>query len=123
MFPKGAPGLALTLMRVSLSAGLLEEQWLSPMASEQHWWMLGSIIVAACLSVGLLTPAMCAICVLLEIATWVTGGITWQQMHFCAVLDAIALGLLGPGAYSLDGLAFGRRQMIFPVDPPESKGR
>jgi len=118
MFPKGAPGLALALIRVALGLSFAEEHWMAPGAFDQRWMLVGSAIVAAGLCAGLLTPVMCALCVILEVATWTTSSLTWQEIHFCIVLDAIALALLGPGAYSLDGRAFGRRKVIFPADPP-----
>jgi hypothetical protein len=43
-------------------------------------------------------------------------------LAFWMIIAATALGLLGPGAYSLDGRLFGRREIVIPPSsrPPES---
>ncbi len=33
------------------------------------------------------------------------------------MLDALALGLLGPGAFSVDAYLFGRREIVIPAEP------
>jgi hypothetical protein len=99
---------------VALSAnvayGLLEVR-----AALDITWILALIAtVAFALCLGLLTPATSALCVLIEIVVWhsATGAIA--TLHVCAILVAVALAMLGPGAYSLGAKLFGRRQVIFP---------
>src|SRR5450756_1494908 len=100
MFPKGAPGIALLLMRFALSLALVEESWLVPRESVADWERVAAALLAASLCAGLLTPLMCALCVVAGIAAWTTGGPAWQPMPACVLLNAVALALLGPGAYS-----------------------
>ena len=71
------------------------------------------------LVVGLLTPLVCGVVAAWEVALWILGGHPWQQIHPCILLIALALALLGPGGYSLDGRAFGRRRLVFPVGDRE----
>jgi hypothetical protein len=37
------------------------------------------------------------------------------------VVDATAIALLGPGAFSLDARLFGRREILIPPDPRSPK--
>jgi hypothetical protein len=114
MFPTGWPGIALLLLRVALSAnvayGVLEVRANLDMA-----WvlaLLATVSVALCL--GLLTPVSAALGALTEIVIWHFSTGALAALHVCAILVAIAVAMLGPGAYSLDAKLFGRRQVIFP---------
>lgn len=119
MFPKGAPGVALLLLRFVLGFEFVGERWVSLGGRDMDWSVPAAGLVAATVWIGALTPLACAVCALCEVGAWVLGGMTWSSMHLCSLLVAIALGLLGPGAYSLDGRAFGRRKVVFP--PSESR--
>jgi len=112
MFPKGAPGAALLLVRVALSLSVAQERWQSA-AHDPTWALAAVVLIALATGIGLLTPLMCAIVVVVEIATWPVGGPLWQEGHLCIAFYAVALAMLGPGAYSIDNLAFGRRRMVF----------
>jgi uncharacterized membrane protein YphA (DoxX/SURF4 family) len=74
-----------------------------------------SVISAACLLVGLMTPVM-AIVVTFGAAALAVSGL----FHFSVglIVLAIAVALLGPGAFSLDARMFGRREILLPNPRP-----
>jgi uncharacterized membrane protein YphA (DoxX/SURF4 family) len=92
-------------------------------------WAVGVVLLASGsgLVVGIMTPVaslFVALCVL---------GITFSFLPqpplaaLCAkltalliVIAAIGISLLGPGAFSLDGYLFGRREIVIPPGPPHS---
>lgn len=114
MFPTGRPGIALLLLRMALGVLLLDGV-LGPIAKlDSAWLLLAPWAVAFGLWLGLLVPIVAALAVLIELSTWLSGAGSIQVVHLCAILDAVALILLGPGAYSLDARFFGRRQVILP---------
>jgi uncharacterized membrane protein YphA (DoxX/SURF4 family) len=76
--------------------------------------MAAPATLALALCLGFLTPLVAALTIVLVVATWLATRRTVGAVHVCAVLDAIAIGLLGPGAYSLDARLFGRRRVIVP---------
>jgi hypothetical protein len=114
MFPAGAAGVALLILRITVSASLLvdgTDRW----ALVTSWWSFLLFVLPALLIIlGLLTPYSCALEVL------VLAGVA---IHFAAhdrfhlILAAVnsgALGLLGPGAFSADAYIFGRRLLTIP---------
>jgi uncharacterized membrane protein YphA (DoxX/SURF4 family) len=115
MFPPGWPGLALLLLRVSVATALLlqgygHRLWLSG-------WMLGVVVpLCACLCVGFLTPIGAILAVLFHVLAWSSPSIGSAGTTAIALLDALALAMLGPGAYSIDAYRFGRRVVVLP--PP-----
>lgn len=112
MFPTGGPGVALLLLRAALGTMLLHGVP-DPTSMDRTWFILALWTVAIALCAGLLTPLTAALSAGIEItaAPFAAGGI--NAVHVCAVLVALALAMLGPGAYSLDAWLFGRRQIIF----------
>lgn len=122
MFPAGRPGAALLLLRVSVGV-LLVDGVSGPLLKIGSPWLLAAPIgIAIALALGTLTPVLAMLAILLEATTLVTTPIDLHAVHACAILDAFAIAFLGPGAYSLDALFFGRRQIVIPPDPPRHEG-
>lgn len=122
MFPRGWPGIALLLLRLALGATLLNLVPGLPTNLDWAWADLVPSLVALLISVGILTPLTSVLCVVVEIVAWhVTTG-ALQAIHICAVLVAVAVTMLGPGAYSLDARIFGRRQIVFPPNDDPGQG-
>ncbi len=120
MFPTGAAGVALILLRVSVAVTLFMN--ILPQGDPAaHLWEsagLGLLGVAICL--GLFTPAASIACCLIEIAMLLdTKDLAFISL-LSSVLVAASLGLLGPGAYSLDARMFGRRLVVSSSDKPMS---
>jgi hypothetical protein len=112
MFPTGRPGVALLLLRVALSVLLLHGV-LAPLAKfGAPWILLVPWSIALALWMGCFTPVSAALCGLVQVSLWFTVPAAVEWIHVCTILDATALGLLGPGAYSLDARWFGRRRVI-----------
>lgn len=110
IFPSGPRGAALVLLRISaasLIALCFNKLQLSP------WAATGLFLVAAGLISGFLTRPAALTCALL--ATWafirIGGPLSW--LVGLQALSAIALAILGAGAYSIDARLFGRRVIDF----------
>jgi uncharacterized membrane protein YphA (DoxX/SURF4 family) len=79
--------------------------------------MLGVVVpLCACLCVGFLTPIGAILAVLFHVLAWSSPSIGSAGTTAIALLDALALAMLGPGAYSIDAYRFGRRVVVLP--PP-----
>ena len=105
-FPSGPPGVGLFLLRTSVAAALvLSFSWSQgiPLAAVSLAWLL-----CLALWVGFYTPIAASL-------AFVAQGILLclrllsPEASVVPLLDALALALLGPGAYSLDARRFGRR--------------
>ena len=108
MFPRGLPGLALLLLRVSVAGGLLFED-----SGHWHglpvWIVVASMVLSIVLILGYLTPFAAATSVLVHVSVACLLSTQAGSLATIGCLDAIALALVGPGAYSLDSHLFGRR--------------
>jgi hypothetical protein len=114
MFPTGAAGVALFILRVSISVALVvdgTERW----ALVTSWWGLMLILLPAMLLIlGFLTPYACATSCLVQAGVVILAGGHDKFHLLLAILNTGAVALLGPGAYSIDAHFFGRRLLTVP---------
>ena len=81
----------------------------------------------AALAIGFLTPyagVLVGLCFLGIAFSWLPAP-SWglhdaRLLSFGIIVTAVAIALLGPGAFSLDGRLFGRREIVI---PPSSRPR
>ena len=112
MFPPGLPGFALLLLRGSVALAVLLEGYAHRQGLSGV--VLGALIsLSAALCAGFLTPIAAALALAIQVA-WASVGNGGMEAHGVAILDALALALLGPGAYSVDSYRFGRRVVVLP---------
>jgi uncharacterized membrane protein YphA (DoxX/SURF4 family) len=74
----------------------------------------GSLVAAVCLVFGIFTPYAAAFAGCLEF--WCLGTRDNVDLFhlIAAIVVSLALGVLGPGAYSVDNKIFGRRLVNLP---------
>jgi len=111
MFPQGGPGVALLLLRISVVAFLIivATNYNGP----YYRLVLATIfLISISLLIGFLTPFLCAIVVAFVLGNMLINPQTSSVVCVIAIANAVALALLGPGAYSLDSKLFGRRVTI-----------
>jgi hypothetical protein len=115
MFPAGAPGAGLLLLRLCVAGMLLRTAMLRPTAPLPFWAAAIVIVLAISLCLGAFTHFGCIACLLTQIALMFLG-IEQDRLELAFSLGITsALFLLGPGAYSVDCRRFGRR-LILPPD-------
>ena len=115
MFPTGLPGIALIAVRVTVAAMLLVDG--SAYAAPQSMGCaIGSLVAAVCLVSGILTPYAAAFAGCLEFWRLCTRDSADLFHLIAAMVVSLALGVLGPGAYSVDNNIFGRRLVNLPHD-------
>lgn len=112
MFPRGAPGLALLLLRLFVGAILICD---AVTAVSTLNVVLSCVLMACALAlvVGSMTPIAAVLAALIETIGLSAHFIQIALHSFAPIVIAVALVLLGPGAYSVDARVFGRRLMEF----------
>jgi hypothetical protein len=114
MFPTGGAGVGLAILRFVVGTLVLVEgaaHW-TPAASS--WVFAVLVLIAACLYQGFMTPYCAAIsCVVESILFALTGASNRFQLGM-SLLTSVSVALLGPGAYSIDALIFGRKLITLP---------
>ena len=112
MFPQGAPGFALLLLRLFVGAVLVRD---AVTAVSAHNGVLLCVLVACALAVvvGFMTPIVAVLAALIE-TIGLNAHFSEITLHsFAPAVIGVALALMGPGAYSLDARVFGRRLIEF----------
>ena len=116
MFPTGMAGIALVLLRLSVAVMLLMLGYPRGGSNSSIWAFAGLAVLAAFFFLGALTPILCVVVCGIEIAAiFLLKNVDTIHMLF-SIVDTAALGLLGPGGYSLDARIFGRRRVILSTD-------
>jgi uncharacterized membrane protein YphA (DoxX/SURF4 family) len=129
-FPGGRPGIGLLLLRaaVGVAAIVVGVQYLSgsngPISAK---WLLGVLLTTsgAALAIGFLTPwggFFVGLSFLGIALSWFPTP-SWglhdvKLIALGMIIAATVITLLGPGAFSLDGRLFGRREIIIPPSSP-----
>jgi putative oxidoreductase len=113
-FARGGPGVGLLLLRVA-AGGSLVARGILVLSSNASTVGTGffQILVAATgvlLVAGLWTPVVAAVMVLLELWRIISrSGDPASEILLCTL--AIAIALLGPGAWSIDARLFGWKRI------------
>ena len=90
-------------------------------------WVITSVLIigGVALVTGFLTPFASlgiGLCVLGMAFSWFSATplipSDARLITLVIVTTAVALALLGPGAFSVDGYLFGRREIVIPPRPP-----
>jgi|SRR5579863_7463625 len=112
MFPQGWPGVGLLFMRSSVAIALLIEGFCQRQGLP-GWVHAAAILLSIALFAGYMTPIAAAIGMLCHWLIWFRLDVN-AAAAIIVSLDMMALALLGPGAYSVDGYRYGRRVLEFP---------
>ena len=119
MFPRAAPGVALVLLRAAVAVSLWTDHTFALASIPQVWHVVATVSVSGALLVGVATPVAAGLCALVDLAEYVSLPNAALSPSLTAASIAAALTLLGPGAYSIDAVLFGRR--VFVVAPGKQR--
>ena len=118
MFPNGWPGSGLLVLRLA-AGGLLLTQGIARFVPATPWETITpaslGIVAGLLMLIGLWTPVGCLLAVAAESWLLLAGTIALQPAILLLAIS-VALGMLGPGSWSIDAILFGRRRLDI-VDP------
>jgi hypothetical protein len=118
MFPAGLPGIALLLLRLSVAIMLFIDPAGRVLWPASIWLAVVSLVAAVAVTAGFLTPILALICGALKVYALIGTAHGIAPLIVLALLLSFAVAMLGPGAYSLDAILFGRRVVMLPPPPP-----
>ena len=113
MFPSGWPGLGLVLLRMSVAVPVLLDDYVSRKELPASM-LIALIVLSAILSVGFFTPMVAVLILAVRLVDHTSFGAGSEETVCMTILSALALAMLGPGAYSIDARRFGRRVVVLP---------
>jgi hypothetical protein len=115
MFPGGMAGLGLAILRICAVSSFLTIAFGSGPVAFASWAGVGLGLLSLLMVVGALTPVACIVGAMVEASYLLHRQGTGTRYTVLALLVIAALGLLGPGAFSIDARLFGRRLIIVNV--------
>lgn len=108
-FPRGIAGIGLLLLRAAATWHLLACR---DLALSSPWLAAAWGGAALLMAPGFLTPFGAAACIFCELLCFICGAQPDPGLLVEPVLVCLAVGLAGPGAYSVDARLFGRRRVL-----------
>ena len=109
MFPAGAPGAALLMLRVCVAAMLLLVAFPVAHGSGVTWQFVLLSALCILLCVGMFTPVACILSIVLMAVRLPLLADRETIRSLLTLVVTLCLALLGPGSFSIDALLFGRR--------------
>jgi len=124
-FPNRAPGIGLLLLRFATGVTLIAHASFIVRTQDARIIAVGMSLLAflggLALLAGFLTPVVSIVALILIAGTGLSwfpafngGVIAGNHLSLDVAVMAAAVALLGPGAFSVDALLFGRRKIIIP---------
>jgi hypothetical protein len=111
MFPAGAPGAALLVIRCSLATAL------AGIAFPAGWRHVAFLALLGFLCLGFLTPIVCLVATVAALMD-LSHLLTENRAEVIIVLSCVSsFAFLGPGAFSMDARLFGRRIVLSDRSP------
>jgi uncharacterized membrane protein YphA (DoxX/SURF4 family) len=112
MFPGGAAGWGLLLLRLCAAGMLIRISTLNATVPMPTWEIAAVVTLVGAFSLGVFTPLSCCVSVVLQIFILLRAHEPdYFRFAFSFCVNAV-LFLLGPGAFSLDSRLFGRRLIV-----------
>ena len=126
-FPGSGPGIGLLVLRVVVGAAAIVQggQYIASADRTAGIWIIGLMSIASGTSLvaGILTPGAGAVAASATMAIALNASpsaasrvLIDSAAALIVTVNAVALVLLGPGAYSIDAYLFGRREIVIPRD-------
>jgi hypothetical protein len=106
MFPAGAPGAALLVIRCCIATAL------AGIAFPAGWRHVAFMVLLGMLCLGMFTPVVClaaALVALMDLPHLLTENVIEVII---VLLCASSFTFLGPGAFSIDARLFARRMVL-----------
>ena len=112
MFPAGAAGWGLLLLRLCAAGMLAHVSISNESVPNATWEVTGTIILAGALCLGALTPIACSVSAVAQVIIALRAHQSDPFQFAFSLSVTVVVFLLGPGAFSLDSRLFGRRLIV-----------
>ena len=112
-YPRGLEGFARLLLRSALAILLISHGYFDIFTRNPGTVSVIRIVLCLGLCLGFSTSILGIFATLLSLWALFLGHLTLPLVQVAALILSVAIAILGPGAYSVDALLFGRLRVIF----------